>query len=236
MATVFQWLSYIFFLIFLLHFIPAFPLDGGKILRTILWRSTGSYYKATQIASFIGLASGLFLIFSGVLVLIINRLWIVGLIFILIGWVILIAAVTIRRQIKIHIALQNTKAEDVMTREYLVMPRQVNLGQLVREQVLVKGWSYVVVAEGTRFEGILTMGQIKSVPWKRWNDTAIGDIMIPYNRIRTAHIQQTADTLFEEMYQGNINFMPVLKDDAIVGVVNWESLMSLIKIRDRFQD
>jgi predicted transcriptional regulator len=234
MAGVFQWLAYIYFLIFLLHFVPAFPLDGGKILRTFLWRSKGDYYKATRIASFIGLATGLSLIFAGVLVFIITRMWIVSLLIVYTGWTIQIAAGNTRRQVITDIALQSIKAEDIMTGEYPVMPRQTNLGQLIRDNILVKGWPYIVVAEGTKLEGILTLEQIKSVPWKRWNNTTIGDIMTPSDKIRTAYLQQPADILFEEMYQANISYIPVTKDDDIVGIVNRNRLTRLARIRDGF--
>ena len=182
MAGVAQWLAYIYFLLFLLHFIPAFPLDGGQILRMILWRSTGDYYKATHIASLIGWATGLFLIFAGVLVFIVTQQWIISLVIVSIGWIIEIAAGYTRREIKTYMVLQNIKAEDIMTREYPVMPQQVNIGQLVREHILKKGWHYIMVVDGTKLKGILTIKQIKSVPWKRWNNTIIGDIMTPMIR------------------------------------------------------
>jgi Zn-dependent protease len=96
-AGVAQWLAYLFFLLFLLHIIPAFPLDGGKILRLVLWRSTGDYYKATQIASLIGWAAGLFFIFVGGLVFIVTFEWTISLVVVSIGWIIEIAAGNTRR-------------------------------------------------------------------------------------------------------------------------------------------
>jgi Zn-dependent protease len=107
MAGLAQWLAYIYFLLFLLHFIPAFPLDGGQILRTVLRRSSGDYYKATSTASTIGRGTGLFMIFAGVLVFIITMQWNISLIIVLLGWIIQIAANNTRRQVRTHMALQN---------------------------------------------------------------------------------------------------------------------------------
>lgn len=234
MAGVAQWLTYIYFLLFLLHFIPAFPLDGGEILRMFLWKSSGDYYKATRIASLIGWTAGLFFIFTGVLVAIITQQWMISLLIVSIGWFIQIAAGSTRRQIGTLMVLQGIRAQDILTREYPVMPPQVNIGQLIREHILVKGWPYIVIVEGTKLKGILTIDQIKSVPGQRWNNTTVGDIMTPSGQLGTAHALQTADTLFEAMYQRGIDYIPVLEDDRIIGVVTRKALMNLVEIRTGF--
>lgn len=234
MAGIVQWLAYIYFLLFLLHFIPAFPLYGGEILRMILWKSTGDYYKATHIASLIGWATGLFMIFTGVLVFIVTQQWHYSLVIVFFGWIIQIAAGYTRRDVKIHMALQNTEAENIMTIEYPVMSEQVNIGQLIREHILEKGWHYIIVVEGGKLKGILTLNQVKRVPVKRCNSTSIGDIMTPTEQIGTASPQQTADTIFEEMYQRSIDYIPVMEDDNIIGVVTRDALMNLVKVRLSF--
>jgi predicted transcriptional regulator len=234
MAGVAQWLAYIYFLLFLLHFVPAFPLTGGEIIRLVLWKSTGDYYKATGIASLIGWAAGLFLMFAGVLLFIVTRDWIISLLIIGIGWILQIAAGYTRRDLKTHLVLQDITAGDIMTRDYPVMPRQMNIRPLVQEHILKKGWPYIIVAEGTKLEGILTLNQIKSVPGQRWNNTTIGDIMTPLGKLRTVHLQQTAATLFEEMSWSGIDYIPVMEDENIVGMVDRVALTGLIKTRLEF--
>jgi CBS domain-containing protein len=233
-AGIAQWLAYIYFLLFLLHFIPAFPLDGGQILRLILWRSTDDYYKATQIVSRIGWATGLFFIFSSVLVFIATRQWIISLVIVLLGWIIQIAANYTRRQMKIHMVLKTIKAEDVMTRDYPLMSSQVNIKQLIREHVLINGWQYVIVIDDGKLKGILTLKQIKTALTKRRRNTTIGDIMAPSNKIRTAHRQQTANMLYEDMYQRGIEYIPVLEDEKVIGVVTLHALMNLVEVRSGF--
>ena len=233
-AGVAQWLAYIYFLLFLLHFIPVFPLDGGEILRIILWRKVGDYYKATQIASWIGWAGGLLLIFAGVMVLIVTRQWIISLVIVLLGWMIRIAAGYTRTQIKIHMVLKTVKAEDIMTREYPIMSRQVNIRRLIREHILVNGWHYIIVVDDGKLKGILTLNQIKSALRKRQNDANVGDIMTPSDQIRTAYRQQAANALYEDMYQRSIEYIPVLEENNVIGVVTRSALMNLAKIRSGF--
>jgi predicted transcriptional regulator len=174
------------------------------------------------------------LIFAGVLVFIIIQQWTISLVVVLVGWTIQIAAGSSRSHIKKHTVLQNIKAEDIMTREYLATSGQVNIRQLMRENILVKGWHYILIVDGTKLKGILTIEKIKSVPWKRWNNTTTGDLMTPADQIRTAHPQQTANTLLEEMDQRGIDYIPVLETDKIMGVVTRNALMNLIRIRTEF--
>lgn len=234
MAEVAQWLAYTCFLIFLVHFLPAFPLDGGNILRLLLWKSTGDYYKATHTASLIGLAAGLFFIFAGVLMLILTRLWAISIVIITLGWALQSAARQTRNQIKALRALQGVKAEDIMTREYPVMPRQINLEQVIRDQILAKGSRYVMVTDESELKGILTVDQIEAVPGKRWNNTTLGDVMIPIEKIVTAHPQQAGDVLFDEMLRRRFDYIPVLEDRKLIGVVTRYALADSAKIRSGF--
>lgn len=233
-AGVFQWLTYIYFWLFVLHFIPAYPLDGGKILRLILWKSGGDYYTATKIASWIGWVFGLLMVFAGVLVYILTRQLMISLLIILVGWIVAIAAGHTRGLVKMHVDLQCIVAGDVMTREYPALSESLNIKKLIRDYVLKNGCNYIIAVDEGRLRGILTLGQIKSVSPKHWNTTTIGDIMTPADKIKTAHLQQTADTLFEEMNQWGVDYIPVLENNKIVGVVSRFSLINLVKVCSRF--
>jgi predicted transcriptional regulator len=233
-AGVAQWLSYIFFLLFLLHFIPVFPLDAGQILRMVLWKLSGNYYTATHTASLLGWAGGLFSMFASVLVFIINQQWMIGLILLIMGWIIQVAAGNIRSKIRTLMVLKDIRAQDIMTREYPVMSPQANIGQLVREYILKKGWPYVVVVDGSQLKGVVSIDRIKSVPWKRWNDTTLGEILTTYARTVTALPLQTADNLFDEMDQRQLDYIPILEDDHTIGVVTRSNLIDLVKIRTGF--
>jgi CBS domain-containing protein len=172
--------------------------------------------------------------FAGVLYFIITRQWIISLLITGLGWIIQLAAGYTRRQVKTHMVLQNIKAQDIMTRDYPVMSGQVNVRQLVREHILINGWHYVLVVDEGKLKGLLTVKQIKPVPPKRREIVTIGDIMTPSNQVRIARLQQTADTLYEEMNRWNIDCMPVVEEDIISGVVTRAALMDLVKTRAIF--
>jgi CBS domain-containing protein len=234
LAGLAQWLGYIFFLLFLLHVIPAFPLDGGEILRTLIWRSTRSYYKATYTASLTGMYTGIFLIFIGILVFITGRQWNISLVIVLVGWIIQIAAGNFLSRIKTLMSLSHIKSKDIMTGEFQVLSSGINVAQLVREYVLLKGCRFVVIAEEANFKGLVTLKRIRDLPVSRWNNTLTGNILMPPDQTGTSFPERSADDVFEEMSLRKIDFMPVLEDGNFKGIIVRDDLLKLVDTRAKF--
>jgi len=226
------WTAYLYFLLALFHFIPVFPLDGGRLLRTLLWKLTGDYDRSTNIASWAGQGLGLLLIACGILLLVLSRQWFNGLTLVFVGWVLYLAAVQSRRQTALREALQHIAARDMMSGESpIIATPQFTIGQLVRDCILVTGQRYFVVAEEGKLRGVVTTRDIKKVPKKRWNSTKISRVMTPASRLRTANAQQSAASLLELMDELGIKRMPVLENDKVIGVISQDSLNRLKKTR-----
>ena len=226
-----QWLAFMYSMLALFHFVPGFPLDGGRILRALLWKVIHNYDRATRIASWIGWVIGLLCIVGGILVLIVTRQWFTGLVLVLAGWALERAAAQSRRQAALHEALQGITAGDIMSRECPIITHQLNLDQLVRDYILITAQRYFVVADGTKLQGVLTMRDIKPVPKHRWSSTPVGEIMTPASQLKIAHSQQSAASLLEQMDDFEIDHIPVLEKDSVVGVVTRDSLIRLGKTR-----
>ena len=233
-AGVAQWLALIWFTLFLLHFVPGFPLDGGRVLRALLWKSTGNYYRATYIASFTGWSIGLFLIFASVLAFIITQQLFVWLVVAFIGWFLQSGAAQIRHQAILLMALQGTVAQDIMVREYPTITQHMTISQLIRDHILIAGYHYFVVADGEKLQGTLTMHDIKSISRRRWKHTRIGEIMTPSSEINVAHPQQSGASLLEQMDQLRTDDMPVLEGNNIIGIIDRDRLVRLGKTRAEF--
>ena len=226
-----QWLAYIYFMLFLFHFIPGLPLDGGRALRALLWKATGDYDRATRIANWTGWGISLVFIVGGILVLIVTHQWFVGLLLLFFGWPLENAVVQGSRGRALHEALQSITARDIMTKEYPLITQQLGLGQLVRDYILVTGQRYFVVVDGVNLQGIVTIRNIKSIPKRRWDSTRIGEIMTPAGELQTAHPQQSAASLLGQMDELEIDQMPVLEKDEVIGIVARDSLTRLGKTR-----
>ena len=230
-----QWLYFIIFMLFQLHLLPCFPLDGGKILRALIWRATSNYERATRIASWAGWGISLLFIIGGILELTITREWFVGPLLLLMGWVLLSAAVQSHRQAAMRAALQGTTAQQIMTREYSIISQQLSLSQLVQDYVLVTGQYYFVVADDVKLQGIVTMNNIKQIPKKRWRSTTIDKIMTPASKLKTAHPRQSAASLLEQMDELDTSQMPVVEKGNLMGIVSRNSLLRLVKTRARLK-
>ena len=93
-----QWLAFIYLMLTLIHFIPGLPLDGGRLLRALLWKNTGNYERATHITGWIGWSIGILSAIGGILVIILSRQWFNGALLVFLGWVLQSAATYTRRQ------------------------------------------------------------------------------------------------------------------------------------------
>jgi len=226
------WTAYLYFLLTLFHFIPVFPLDGGRLLRILLWKLTGDYDRATNITSWAGQGLGLLIIAGGILLLVLSRQWFNGLILVFVGWVLYLAAAQSRRQTALREALQHIAARDLMGGESpIIAVPQLTIGQLVRNCILVTGQRYFVVAEEGKLLGVITIHDIKRVPKKRWNRTKVSRAMTPASQLKTASAQQSAASLLELMDEIGIKRMPVLEKDEVIGVISRDNLNRLKKTR-----
>jgi len=225
------WSAFMYFMLALFHFIPAFPLDGGRLLRALLWKVTGDYNRATGITSWVGQGIGLLFIAGGIRLLVLAHQWFNGLVLVFIGWVLYAAAMQSRRPMILRKVLRGIKARDVMARDCPFISPELSLSQLVRDYMLVTGQRYFVVADGVKLEGVVTMRNIKKVSKKRRHSTTIGEIMTPASELKTAQAEQPAASLLEQMNEWQIDHMPVLAQDRVVGIVARDSLMRLVKTR-----
>lgn len=230
-AGIIQWLAFITLMLTVFHFIPAYPLDGGKLLMALFWKKSGDYYRAVRITGWIGWVTGLLLTIGGILLLILAQEKFTGLTLAFVGFTLERAATQCRRQETLRRNIQDIPTGDIMSREYPVITRQLSIGQLVRQHILVSGQHYFIIADGAELQGIVTVKDIKSIPKKKWNSTQVGEAMTPVSAIRTARINQPAESILEQMDKLGINQMPVLEEDKVVGIVTREDLIRLSKTR-----
>ena len=230
-AGLIQWLAFIIFMLALFHFVPGFPLDGGRVLRALLWRASGNYERATRIASWVGWGIGLLLVIGSIVVMVLYHQWFVGLLLAFVGWVLQSAATHSRNQVILYETLRSVVAQDIMTKEYSVVNPQLSLSHLVRDYVMVTGQCYFVVADEAKLLGIVTVQNIKSVPRGRWKSARVGKVMTPVGKLRTAYPQQSGLSLLELMDEIGVSQIPVLEEDRVIGIVIRDSLTRLVKTR-----
>ena len=228
-AEFMQWLFFFNMVIALFNLIPAFPLDGGRVLRAILQLKMKDCNRATRIATLVGQIIGLLLIVGGIIAIISPGNFFVGIATIIFGWFLADAATTARRQALVRNALRGITAHDMMTDAYTPIKQQLSF-DVVREYIINSGQHCFIVIEDGKPQGIVTLGDIQ-IPEKCWDSTRISDIMTPASKLKTAKPDQPAVDLLEQMEDYDIDQIPVVKRGRLEGMVNRERLLRFLKAR-----
>ena len=230
-AGLLRWLGFIYLMLAFLHFLPAYPLDGGRILRAVLWKRLRDYQRASWIVTRAGRGSGFALLAVGVTVLGVTHQVFVGLVLMSVGWILQSAAFSSWRTGVPARALRGLKVRDVMAHDIAAVGSHVSLEHLVREHMLVTGQRYFLVVEGDRLEGVVAFQDVKKIPRKRWANTTTTQVMTPACKVRAVTGSEPALTVWEDMDEADEGVVPVLRRGKVVGVVSVRSLRDLERTR-----
>jgi len=229
-AALAYWLSWINFSLGVFNLIPGFPLDGGRVLRAILWGFTGSFPKATQIASVSGriiaygfIAFGIWVFFSGNWV---NGLWL-G----FIGWFLENAAVSSYKQVALREQLAGVTAREVMMTDCPHVSRQMTLQELIYEYILKGTRRCFPVVENGKVLGIITLHHVKAIPQEQWAMTTVGQAMTPFEQTKRVRPDQDLFGVLEFMTAEDINQVPVVEDGQLLGMISRDRVLDVIATR-----
>jgi Zn-dependent protease/CBS domain-containing protein len=230
-AAMAGWLAIINVTLAAFNLIPGFPLDGGRVFRSLMWYFTGNYRRSTRIATRLGQGVAYAFILGGILLMFLFQQWLGGVWLAFIGWFLQGTASMSYRQARWREALHGLTASQMMTSEYVVVPPGISVRQLVQEYVLPRGYHLFLVAEGGRLRGILTMHNIKSIQQSKWDMTQVEQIMVPPDRLKVASPDQDALSIAEKMEENEINQMPIVSEGRVMGLVTRDNLLRFLRTR-----
>ena len=232
-AAMAYWLAYINVALAIFNLIPGFPLDGGRVFRSILWRVSGDYRRSTRIVTWVGQGVGYLFILGGILIMFILHDWLGGLWLAFIGWFLENAASASYRQVQWREGLHRFTAAQVMTSDCPVVPPSATVTQLVQEHAFTPGYRCFLVAEEGRLMGILTLHNIKTVSQPDWGVTQAKEIMTPVDRLKVAYPDQDALSILEQMDESNMNQMPVVSEGRVIGLITRDNLIRFLRFRSQ---
>ena len=233
-AAMASWLAFINVVLAAFNLIPGFPLDGGRVFRSILWQVTGNYKRSTRIATRVGQGTGYLFILGGILIVFLQPFglgWFSGLWLAFIGWFLGNAASASYRQAQLRGALQGFTASQVMISDYPVVPLSITVSQLVQGYIFTSGHGCFLVADEDGVRGILTLPNIKSVPQSNWGVTQVKEIMTPVDKLKVAYPDQDALSILEQMDESSINQMPVVSEGSVIGLITRDNLIRFLRTR-----
>jgi Zn-dependent protease len=224
-----RYLAYINVVLGAFNLIPGFPLDGGRVLRSIVWGATHDVQRATIVAGTAGRFIGFLFILVGVWQVIvgnfINGLWI-G----FIGWFLESAAGSQMQQQRVHSLLAGHEVSEAMSRDYTTIRPDLTLQQLVDDHVLSTGQRSFVVQENGHVDGLLTLHDIKEVQRDTWSTTTAREIMVPMANLKRIGPETELWDAIEEMERDGVNQLPVMIDGQMVGMLRRDDIISYLRV------
>jgi Zn-dependent protease/predicted transcriptional regulator len=226
------------FILGVFNLIPGFPMDGGRILRAIVWWAKRDYTVATRIASRSGQALAYMMIILGLLAIVdresrISQLmggWIQGVWFVFIGWFLLSAA----QESYLHVAIRNTlaglRAGDIMSPDVPTVARDISIDDYVHEVLRTGRRCHVVTGNGMAV-GLVTLHRVQMFPRDEWTNTSIQAAMVPQNSIHWVSPNEPVLGVLERMQTEDINQMPVLEEGRIIGMIARDAILRVIQTR-----
>ena len=213
----------------LFNLIPGFPLDGGRVFRSVVWAMTGDMNRATRWAVTTGrVAAVLMIVGGGALVLMGN--WGNGLWLAFIGWFLDTAARQSGQQVEIRQALNGYTAGDFSSSCQSV-DSNMPLDWVVRDYVVPNGENCFVVTDGYQAQGVATLNQIKQVPRQKWGWVPMRQIMTPLSNLKPVRAGEAAYSVLERMISEGQSLLPVEDDSHFVGLVRQDSLLHFAQTR-----
>jgi len=225
-----MWLGLINIGLAAFNMIPGFPLDGGRVLRGLIWWITGNPKRATTIAARVGqviafamIVYGVFQFFRGTGI---NGLWMA-----FIGWFLLSASRESYAQMVISEGLRGLRVGDVMSRDFPVVDSYTNLQTFAEENLTRTGRRFWVVTLNGQPEGIITPNEIGSVQRNRWLYTTVADVMRPLDATHTVNPNTPVTEALEVMAQQDLNQLPVINERGLAGLISRSHILQLIQTR-----
>lgn len=225
-----SYLGQVNILVAVFNLIPGFPLDGGRVLRSIIWGLRHDRAGATRIAARGGQGvAGLFVLWGAYRVFSGDP---TGLWYGLIAYFLYGAASQTLQQERAVDAVGGARVDQLMTSEYRSVPRGMAIGALVRDLMLPYNLRALPVVDGGRFEGLVTIGDLRKVEQERWPDTMVDAVMVRAQDIPSV---TPADALVValERFGEELPLLPVVDaSGALVGLLNRESVVGYVRMRE----
>ena len=232
---VIYYIAYINGILAAFNLVPAFPLDGGRVLRSILWGVKGNMRWATRVSSAIGSAFGIGLIILGVFEFIRGNI-IGGVWMFLIGLFLRSAAQMSYQQLLVRKALEGESVRRFMNANPVSVQDSLTVEQLVEEYIYKYHYKMFPVMSGDKLVGCITTRQVKEIPREKWDSETIREAASPCLPENTIPPQTDAVKALAMMNQSGVSRLLVVERDHLVGVVTLKDLLDFFSLKVELEE
>ncbi len=215
----------------LFNLVPAFPLDGGRILRSIIWWRTGNLKRATRIAATFGSVFGVVLIFLGA-TQIVSGNTMGGTWQVLIGVFLAAAASQSRKPPNPASNLKGVSVADLMDRAPLAVEPGITVDVLVNDYIYGLNRKFIIVAQDGQAFGYAGPEQVKRVPQSQWSDTYVRAIAASFTHDTVVSPGAPAIEALRKLQTNGVGNLAVLEGSKLVGTVSEANFLNYLSVRE----
>jgi Zn-dependent protease len=236
LLTMVVWLGSINVILGVFNLIPGFPLDGGRVLRSILWAVTDNLRQATRWAAWVGQVIAWLMIVAGIAMTfgvqipffgtgLGSGLWLA-----FIGWFLNSASVQSYQQLVIHDVLEGVPVSRIMRVNPPACEPRCTVGRLVHDHIMgTDDHAFPILEEG-RLVGLVTLEDVRRVGHDAWDGTAVRDIMTPAEKLIVTSPDEGAAQALEKLGSNDIRQLPVMRDGELVGLLRRQDIIKWLQL------
>jgi Zn-dependent protease/predicted transcriptional regulator len=237
LSTILAWLGSVNIMVGIFNLIPAFPLDGGRLVRAFFWAITGDMRRSTRWASLMGQAiAGGFVIAGSMMIFgipvpllgvgLFNGLWMI-----FIGWFLHNAASSGYRRVMIQDILEDVPVRRVMQTQVPMVPSETLVNDLVNHRFAQLDGQAMLVTAGEEVIGIVGMNDIQRSKKARWESTSVGEIMTPVSQLDYVTPDQDAADAFDRLQRLDLRQIPVKLNNQIIGLLRQKDILRWLQFQ-----
>jgi Zn-dependent protease/predicted transcriptional regulator len=241
LSTLLMWLGSINVTLGIFNLVPGFPLDGGRVLRSILWAATDNLRRATRWASGVGQGIAWLMIVSGIAMAFgaripflgtgfTNGLWLA-----FIGWFLNTSSVQSYRQVVVQDILEDVPVERMMRAGPPTVLSHISISTLVHDHVMKTDDHAFPVLEGGQLVGIVTLEDVRGVSRDAWDNTRVREIMTSAEQLVVVSPNEDAAEALNKLRQRNVRQLPVLSDGELVGCLRRRDFVKWLQIHSELE-
>lgn len=229
-AAIVGWLGSINVVLAVFNLIPGYPLDGGRVLRAILWGIYGDVDRATRNAANVGQVVATLFIVIGLLRFVAGAGF-AGLWLAFIGWFLLNAARASYAEVAVTASLRGLRTGDIMARDCDTVSAGVALDAFVDRLLRTGRRCFIVTRDHDEIVGLITPEEVRRVDRSRWPEVPVSDAMRPLQTLRTVSPGTPVTDALKIMSSDDVNQLPVIADGRLAGVITRSHVLRLIQTR-----
>ncbi|MDW7668822.1 MAG: site-2 protease family protein [Bacillota bacterium] len=217
------------------NMVPAFPMDGGRVLRSIIWKVKDDLTFATKIASSMGDMFGYFLIFLGLYWAftgnIADGIW-----FVFIGWFIKNLSESSYQNMLMSDMFNKIHIREFMTKDVVSIERSISVEKVIKEYFYKYKYNSFPVVQGEEVKGIINVQRLKDVDRERRAQTPVGEIALPIEDKYTVDPKCKVKTAMDKIFSNDLGRVLVIEDEKLLGIISRTDILNYIRVYGKLQE